>query len=247
MSHYGSFCDDFFLNLSLHTEMELPSSREPVLHFFEQIRKSYPQMRNFYARERGEYVLEEDKDGDRYAWTAVERRRVLSGSANPASEDDALAQHALVLDVLPYALSVTPLDCESLNLTYEFDYTYRGNHNQLVAEALGMAPALEKLFETPGAALVTYEPSVQFTWSEDCRVQARLGVETRTSPYHIRTGEYPEEQFSIYLTGRRFGGLERGESFVDAMRQLNGFCRDLLESSVIDHVLRPVQQAIVIK
>ena len=62
MSHFGSYSDDFYVNMHLNTEMELPSNRDTVLHFFEQLQKYYPTMRNFYGRERGEYVLEEDKD-----------------------------------------------------------------------------------------------------------------------------------------------------------------------------------------
>ena len=35
----------------------------------------------------------------------------------------------------PFSLSVSPLDCESLNIMFGFDFTYRGNHNQLLVEA----------------------------------------------------------------------------------------------------------------
>jgi len=62
MNPYSSLCDDFYVNMNLGTEMELPTSRETVLHFFERIQKTYPTMRNFYCRDRGDFVLEEDKD-----------------------------------------------------------------------------------------------------------------------------------------------------------------------------------------
>src|SRR5687768_13515319 len=45
---YHSYCDDYYVNMNLNTEMELPQTRETVLHFFEQVKKSYPTMRNFY-------------------------------------------------------------------------------------------------------------------------------------------------------------------------------------------------------
>ena len=62
MIRYGSLCDDFYVNMNLGTEMELPANRETVLHFFERVQKTYPTMRNFYSRERGDFVLEEDKE-----------------------------------------------------------------------------------------------------------------------------------------------------------------------------------------
>jgi hypothetical protein len=247
MTRYANFSDEHYVNLNLTTEMDLPSGRETLLHFFEQIQRKYPGMKNFYGRERNEYVLEEDKEAGNYRWATVEPRRVLSGYVNPPNTEEALTQHEFLLELVPFSLSLSPLDCKSLNLTYGFDYQYRGNHNQLVAEALGIVPAYEKLLEAPQTVLVSYEPSVQFAWEQDCRVQARLGVETRTSPIHIRMGEFPEEEFSIYLTARRSGSLEPGETFGGVMRQLAAFCQELLDNHIVEHVLRPVQQAIALK
>ena len=111
-----------------------------MLHFFERIQKKYPTMRKFYCREKRDFVLEEDKDRGQYRWATVETRRVCSGQVNPASIDSAMEQHKLVLELAPFMLSVSPLDCEALDLLFGFDFTYRGNHNQLVAEALGVSP-----------------------------------------------------------------------------------------------------------
>ncbi len=247
MSRYATLSDDFYLNLNLNTEMELPGSRETILHFFEQLQKKYPTMRNFYSRERGEYVLEEDKDQGHYRWVTVDARRVCSGYVNPQSTERALEQHRLVLELLPYALSISPLDCESLNLMFGFDFTYRGNHNQLVAEALGVTPAFERLTDMPGATMVAYEPNIQFSVDDDCRIQCRVSVETRTSAYHVRTREYPEEQISVYVTTRRYGSLDPGETYVQAVERLANLGREVVDDYVVDNILLPLQQAIAIK
>ena len=39
MSRYAAYADDYYVNLNLNTEMELPQTRETVLHFFEQLQK----------------------------------------------------------------------------------------------------------------------------------------------------------------------------------------------------------------
>ena len=77
-------------NLNLNTEMELNQSRESVIHFFELLKKKYPSMRNFYCRDRGDCVLEEDKSRGHYRWASVEPRRVCSGYVNPDSLDSVL-------------------------------------------------------------------------------------------------------------------------------------------------------------
>jgi hypothetical protein len=247
MSHFEVLSDDFYVNMNLHTEMDLPQSREAVLHYYEQLQKQYPSMRNFYCRERGEYVLEEEKERGSYRWAAIEQRRISSGHVNPASVEEALRLHELSLELAPYCLTVSPLDCESLNVMFGFDYTYRGNHNELLVEVLGLPPALERMAEFPGATVLGSEPCLQLSLDADCRTQCRLSVETRTSAYHVRTGDYPEEQLSVYLTTRRYGSLDPGETYVSAMQRLAELCQDLVDGYLADSVLRPLQQAIAMK
>jgi hypothetical protein len=247
MNRYTSLCDDFYINMNLSTEMELPTNRETILHFFERVQKTYPTMRNFYCRERGDFVLEEDKDRGDYRWATIESRRVCSGQVNPPTPADALGQHQLVLQLAPYMLSVSPLDCEALDLLYGFDFTYRGNHNQLITEALGVSPALERLAEIPGASIINHEPSLTVALDEDCRTQCRLSVETRTSAYQVRTGDFSEEQLSVYVTARQYGSLGPDSSFEKTLVDLARVCEEMLDAWVIEHVLDPIKRTISLK
>lgn len=247
MNPYSSLCDDFYVNMNLGTEMELPTSRETVLHFFERIQKTYPTMRNFYSRDRGDFVLEEDKDQGTYRWCTIEPRRVCSGQVNPDTVSDALSQHKLVLELAPYTLSVSPLDCEALDLLYGFDFTYRGNHNQLLVEALGLSPALERIAEIPHATVISHEPMITVALDAECRLQFRVSVEARTNAYHVRTGDYPEEQLSVYVTARQYGSLGPDHTYAETMDRLNEVCLEMLEAHVIEHVLQPLARTIALK
>jgi hypothetical protein len=240
MNRYSSLCDDFYVNLNLSTEMELPNNRETILHFFDRLQKSYPTMRNFYCRDKGDFVLEEDKDQGHYRWATVEQRRLCSGQVNPETVEGVLEQHRLVLELAPYLLSVSPMDCEALDLLFGFDFTFRGNHNQLVAEALGISPALERLSEIPGNRVINYEPSITLALDEECRVQCRLSIETRTNAYQVRTCEYPEEQLSVYLTARQYGSLGPQISFVEALDELTKVCHEMVDNYVVENVLQPL-------
>ncbi len=247
MNRYSSLCDDFYVNLNLSTEMELPHNRETILHFFERIQKTYPTMRNFYSREKGDFVLEEDKDNGHYRWCTVEARRLCSGQVNPVSLEDVLAQHQLVLELAPYMLSVSPLDCEALDLLFGFDFAYRGNHNQLVSDALGLSPALERFGDIASTSVINYEPSITLALDNECRVQCRLSIETRTNAYQVRTGDYPEDQLSVYLTARQYGSLGPGKSYVSTLEELAKICREMVDEYVVDNVLRPLAQAIAMR
>jgi hypothetical protein len=247
MNPYSSLCDDFYVNMNLSTEMELPANRETVLHFFERVQKTYPSMRNFYCRERGDFVLEEDKDQGEYRWVTIENRRVCSGQVNPESIDGAIDQHQLILELAPYMLSVSPLDCEALDLLFGFDFSYRGNHNEVVAEALGLGPAMDWMPEIPGTTVINYEPSVTIALDEDCRRQCRLSVETRTSAYQVRTGDFTEEQLSVYVTARQYGSLDPDNSFKMVLESLAQVCHEMLNTHVIERVLQPLKRTIALK
>jgi hypothetical protein len=247
MSDYRTFSDDFYLNMNLCTEMDVPLSRDSVLHFFELVRKRYPQMSHFYARERSEYVLEEDKEQGDYRWASVESKRINSGQVNPETFEEAAEMHSAVLDLVPFTLSVSPLDCESLSVMFGFDYTYRGNHNELLSEALGIMPGFEKLAEIVGGPVLSYEPAIQLAIDDEFKTQCRVSFETRTTAYHVRSGEYTEDQLSVYLTVRRYESLGADETFAGECQRLSAICRDLVDGYLIDNVLRPLQKTISLK
>jgi hypothetical protein len=247
MNRYSSLADDFYVNMNLATEMDLSMNRESVLHYFEQIQKKYPEMRNFYCRDKGDFVLEEDKDQGQYRWCSVEPRRICSGQVNPHSVDSILEQHKLVLELAPYSLSVSTLDCEALDLLFGFDFTFRGNHNQLLAEALGISPAMEQLIEMPGAVPINFEPSITLSLDPECRTQCRLSVETRTTAYQVRTGEFSEDQLSVYVTARQYGSLDPKTTYVETLDRLTKVCFDVLDDYVIESVLQPLARTIALK
>ena len=244
MYAYTSLADDYYLNMHLNTEMPLPTARETVLNFYERVQKNYPTMRNFYTRDNGDFVLEEDKEQGHYRWVSIEPRRICSGYVNPPSPDAAMEQHLFVLDLAPYMLSVSPLDCEALDLMTGFDFTYRGNHDALVAEVFGTSSGLEGMLEVPNSQVINYEPAITVSLDESCRLQARLMVETRTNAYHVRRQDYPEEHISVYFTVRQYGSLGPDSTFKDTLSMMRLRSDELLERQVVDHVLRPLHQAI---
>jgi hypothetical protein len=247
MLEYSAFADDVYVNMNLYTEMPLPSARETVLEFFGRVQKSYPSMRNFYTRETGDFVLEEDKDQPRYRWMSIETRRICSGYVNPNSVDEAMEQHRLALEIAPYMLSVSPLDCEALDFLLGFDFVYRGNHDEVVAEALGVGSPLDSLVEIPGARPLNFEPAITMALQDDCRRQCRLMIETRTNAYQVRRNEFPEEAISVYFTVRQYGSLPHDGSFEQTLCELRVLGEKLLKECVVEQVLLPLQHTIAAK
>ena len=118
---FSSLCDDFYLDMYVNTELSLPTQRDTILAFFERIQKQFPSMGHFYTGENNEYCLEQDRSAGQYRWLTLETDRIGSGMVNPSSFEDVYAQHRLVLELIPYMLSVSHLDIGSLDVTFAME------------------------------------------------------------------------------------------------------------------------------
>jgi len=245
MNRYTCDADEFYVNLQLNTEMELPTNRDTVLHFFEQMKKGFPELRNLHSRENGDLVLEGDKEQDSYRWLAIESRRLCSGHFNPGSVEDAYRQHDFVLELAPHLLTISLLDCEALDLMFGFDFNFDGNHDEIVTEALGVGHGLEGLLEIPKAQVTNYEPSVTMALDESGQLQCRLAVETRPRvPGQIRPREFAGDPISVFFTIRQYWGLGPEMTFLESLRRQREIGEEILRQSVIPRVVRPLAQAI---
>jgi hypothetical protein len=244
MNPYGSHSDDFYLYCYLNTEMELPSARDTVLHFFGQVSKAFPTMTNFYTRETNEFVLEEDKEAGSYRWMSLEPKRLASGYLNPPELSDCHGQHELMLDMAPHTLAVSNLDCEALDVMFGFDFAYKGNHDEVVGQAFALNSRFESFLQIPSARMVNFEPNLTLALDEQCKLQARLGIVTRTNSYQVRTSQYGEESISVYFTIRQYWGLGAEKSFVEAYRKQVELGIELLDAHVIPNVVVPLSEAI---
>ena len=247
MNPYSSLCDDFGLYTYLNSRMELPNRRETVLHFFDSLQKTIPTMTDFECRENGEYALEENREQGSYRWVTLESKRVCSGFVNPPELELADAQHQRVLDIVPYHLDFSNIDCEALDVLFAFDFMFQGNHDEVVAEALGFNGAMDRLLQMPGSRVINFEPSLMLSLDEDCRLQCRLSIETRTNAYQIRTGQFPEAPISVYFTVRQYWGRQSFKSFGESYTNQRKILQELVDSHIVPGVVRPLQQAIATK
>jgi hypothetical protein len=244
MTPYDSLCDDFGIYVHVNTKMELPTNRETVLHFFNSLQKTFPTMSDFDCRSNNEYVLEEDREQGSYRWIGLEQKRFASGYVNPPSLEAADAQHERVLEITPYHLDFSTLDCETLDVMFSFDFTYQGNHDEVVAEALGLTTTLESLLQMNGSKVLGYEPSLMLALDETCRLQCRLNIETRTNAYQIRTNQFPAAPITVFFTVRQYWARQAGRTFIEGYQKQRRLCQELVETYLTPAVLKPLGQTI---
>jgi hypothetical protein len=241
---YAAFCEDFYVNMRLGSQLNLPHSRETVLHFFERIQKEFPAMTRFRKSDNGEFNLEEDRSTDAYRWVSLEPRRLSSGHVNPGSIEESLKIHKLLLELAPYNLGISPVEIDYLDVLFGFDLSFSGNHDEIVAESLFGDSPLACLTEESGAKAVDFQPTVTVALSEDCRLQARIDVVTRTNSYQVRTGDYTDDVISIYLILRRYWGDRPRQPMEKMFQEMADRADNLCTSYIVPRVLRPLSAAI---
>jgi hypothetical protein len=241
---FSGVADDFFVNLNLQTTLALPSSRETVLLFCEAVQKEFRGMTSFYRRDSGEHVLEGDQESGSYQWMELQPQRLTSGYFNPPAISEAYRFHSWLLNRSIYYLGTSGLDVDCLDVVFGFNLDFRGNRDAVAARALLNGSPLAALTGEEMHKPIEFEPSLVVALDEDCYLQARLALETRSSSYQVRMGAYEEEPISIYLTIRQYPQpgkvLDLGGSFV---RQCEAG-EDLLRRVVVPNVVQPIAAAI---
>jgi hypothetical protein len=231
--------------MHINTELDLPVERDTILAFFERIQKQFPSMCSFYRRNNNEYCLEEDRNAGQYRWITLEIDRIGSGVVNPPHFEDAYRQDKLVLEIAPYMLGVSHLDIDSLDVTFAMDFDYTGSHDEVIAEALFSSTAFSCLLDMPSASAVGFSPVVVVALSEDCRTQARIGIESKTSVLDDGKQKYrSDEPISLFFTVRQYPSST--EKF-DALKSFEYQCRlaeELMAEKIIPNFVQPLNRVI---
>jgi hypothetical protein len=237
---YSSLCDDFYLDMFVNTELDLAVQSDTILAFFERIQKLYPTMGHFARRESNEYSLEEDRASGQYRWVSLEAERVGSGIVNPQDFAEVYSQDRFILELIPYMLGISHLDVDSLDVTFAMDFYCVGDHDQIIAEALGSS-AFNCLLDLPAARAIDHSPSIVVALTDDCRTQVRISVESRTSIFDPdKIPQSLDEAISLFFTIRQY---PLGSGKFDTVRSFERQCRlaeELMADKIVPNLVHPL-------
>ena len=203
----GAQCDDFHISSRLFFKLELTLERESVLHFFERVRREYPEMKRFRRRDNALILEENDAEGpgESQQWIRLEPNALRFGCFAPPNPEEPQRFARFLLQQAPHHLTLSDLDIDHLEITYGFDMEYRGNHDQLVAETLYRDhPLASFIMGDESAHTVDCQPYFGIALSPKCDLQAYLEVKSRTNSFEVRTGEYESQLLSVNLNVHRY-------------------------------------------
>jgi hypothetical protein len=241
---YAALCDESYVNMRLGTHMKMNIDRATVVAFFERMQRLYPQMVNFHQDRHGESSIEETREGNSYRWLSLEAQRVSSGFLNAADLAEAYRYNNNVLETVPYYLAISPVDLDYIDVLWGFDFSCKGNHHELIAEALLGESPMGKLLDAPGARGINFELSGIVALSEDARTHARVWIEPRTTAASVRSGEYSEEMLSLYVILRQWSGGKKLPDLPEAHKNLIQLGERFMADHVLESFISPIRAAI---
>ncbi len=242
---YSSFCDDFYFDMCVSTEMNLPNQRDTVLTFFERLQKQFPQMCNFYRRGKNEYCLEGSQTKGQYQCVTLESNRISSATTNPDTLEAGYALHRTVLELAPYMLSLSQLDVSSMDVTFGMDFDCFSNHDEVIAEALLDSSAFGFLLDMPQVRPLELCPSITIALSNDESIQARLTIDSGTSTTGINNHqESSQEPINLSLTIRRYPRNEEKFNTIESLGKQSRLAQDLMSDKIIPYFIKPLTTVI---
>ncbi len=244
--HLGAVSDDFYINCRLFLKIEGDLDREAVLHFFDRIRKEYPSLRKLRCRDANTLMLEEENDGQgSRRWIRVDRGSLRFGHFAPDSIDAVRKFGDLILTQAPYHLTFSDLVYDHLELIFGFDLQYCGNHDQLVAETIwGENPATSFLFGDDALNIIDAQPYFGIALSPECDMQAYVEVKSRTTTYEVRSSTYETEPISVFLTTRKYWGVEADTSPAVCLKTLFDHAERIAVDKVVPNFVNTLAAAI---
>ncbi|QNN21048.1 hypothetical protein HED60_01775 [Planctomycetales bacterium ZRK34] len=241
---FGALCTDFYVNQKLAVKMDLPGDRETILHLFDRVRNDHPAMKRF-RRYSDELSLESSRRDGAYQWLALRANSVRCGHVNPDSLDAAYDLHRLILKLVPYNLTISPLDVDYQELLFGFDLEARDNQHEIVFDALFADSPLGALLECgPDARCIDAQPIFGVSLNDGCDLQAYFEVKTSTSTRQVRSGKFRTEPISILLTIRKLGPVDSPDAMLENFDMMAQTAERLANDRVVPDLLTPISRAI---
>lgn len=245
-THLGAVCDEFYVSSRLFLKLDLQPDRETILHFFDRIRKDYPNMTKMRRRDSGGVTLDENNaEGAPRHWIRIESESLRFGQYSPPDPDEIRRYNHLITTHAPPFLTFSDLDYDHLELAYGFDLEYRGNHDQLVAETIfGEQFCSSFLWGDHARHVIDAQPFLGVALTDECDIQAYLDVKSRTSTYEVRSGTYESQPISVFLTLRKYWGVEKSGTLESVLSHMCDLADELAAEQIVPHFVNPLAAAI---
>lgn len=242
-AQYSALCSEFFVNQRLTLRMDLPHEREALLSLFDRVRRQRPRLAHL-RRFEAEVVLESDSDLSPYEWLSVRRTSIRSGVESPDSLADAYELHAMVLELAPYFMSISPLDVEALELMFGFDLEVESNRNEVVFEALFGDSPMAALVDLDREHVIDCQPYLAVALDERSETQAIVDLKTRVTQHELRSGRFHNSPITLYTRVRYTGGVGSIEELPQLTNVLAEHLERFAEERVIPRIIKPIREVI---
>jgi hypothetical protein len=209
----------------------------------DQVRKAEPGMKRF-RRYDGELLLESSRREARYRWLALRRTSIRTGHSNPDEMATAYRFHQNILKLMPYQLSISPIDVAHQELWFNFDLECKNNQDEVVFEALLADSPLASLLKWPDAKIVDVQPVFGFRIGGRDGVEVYFEVKTRNRGRRSGGARFRNEPLGVVVSVRKYGPIEKVDDLVTNFKLMATHAEQLAAERLVPELLTPIARYI---
>ena len=140
---------------------------------------------------------------------------------------------------------MTPLDVDSLDVSFAMDFDSAGNHDEIISEALFSGSAFGSLLDWPNARPIVFSPAMVISLTDDHHIQARVSIESKTSIYEPGEKEQErDESIGLSLTVRQYPKPHERFDPVAAFERQCVLAEELMAERIVRHFVQPLAEVI---
>lgn len=241
-------------NTSVRFKQSLSLTETQVMEFFGEVVKAIPELSEYEQAKDGEssdsvrkkgptHTLVQRGQGRHVRQLVLQAEDITLAVAPPLGVTEADRTARIVYPLISRFLRPNPLFLDFLDISFRFEFPYRGNHNQLVLTKLFANTPFAELAEGIRGAVRNFEPGLNLSISSDHSTIAIVQIRTATTPREIESKVYDGDDIMLLCGIAKTRGLG-ARSVEETYEMVYADALPFVEGKLVPSVVKILEKAV---
>jgi len=228
-------------NTSIRFKESLPTTEKEVVGLFGEVMGKVAGLED-YRHEGDDFHLAERIAGNLARQILFQKKTITVAVAPPHALAVADETARLVYSLISHHLNPPLLVLELMDVSFRFEFPFKGNHDLLVLRGLfGNSPYAELAAASKGAVR-SFQPVLNLSLTSDHSVIALIEIRTSTTSREIESGEYDGDEIRVLCGVARVRGLAQ-QRLEETYASLYAEAVAFVEQKLVPLLVEPLRSA----
>jgi hypothetical protein len=232
---------DVVFNTSVRFKDPLEIDEKEVLGLFGEVMQAIPEL-NDYRREGDDFDLIERITGKPARHLRVRKKGITLAVAPPYRLEDLHRTAKCVYPLIARHLKPTPFMIEFLDIAFQFEFSFKGNHDVLVLTRLFAGTPYAQIATEIEGAVLDFQPALSVSLSKDHSVIALIEIHTSTSLREIESRTFDGDEIKLVCGVAKVRGLA-SQSLESTYDSVYSHAVPFVQNKLVTSVVEPLRAA----